>query len=82
MVFNSVITTAGSPSVPVSSFTEPFTIRVHTDSLEGSSAPAEVSNRGFCLNFVQQPCTSSVGWIYWNRTFSKSLSIRLFIWVY
>ena len=42
-------------------FMKPFLISVHTDSLEGSSAPAESNNRGFCLNYVQQPCTASVG---------------------
>lgn len=60
-VFNSATTSSGSPSVPVYSFSKPFHIYVHTDSLEGSSSPAESSNRGFCLNFVQQPCTSSTG---------------------
>jgi len=61
MVFNSATTVANSPNVPVYSFSKPFNIFVHTDSLEGSSSPAEANNRGFCLNFVQQPCTASTG---------------------
>ncbi|XP_059094264.1 uncharacterized protein LOC131889223 isoform X1 [Tigriopus californicus] len=61
MVFNSVTTAAGSPSVPVNSFVKPFNINVHTDGLEGTSTPAQTSNRGFCLNYVQQPCTTSNG---------------------
>jgi len=61
MVFNSVVTASGSSSVPVYSYSKPFNIYVHTDSLEGSSAPVESNNRGFCLNFVQQPCTSTTG---------------------
>ena len=61
MVFNSAQTSAGSPNVPVYSFSKPFSIYVHTDSLEGSSSPPESLNRGFCLNYVQQPCTSSSG---------------------
>jgi len=60
-VFNSATTPNTSPSVPVYSYSKPFNIYVHTDSLEGSSSPAESSNRGFCLNYVQQPCTSSTG---------------------
>jgi len=50
-----------SPNVPVYSYSKPFNIYVHTDSLEGSSSPAESSNRGFCINYVQQPCTSGAG---------------------
>merc|ERR1711953_343802 len=60
-VFNSATTPNTSPNVPVYSYSKPFNIYVHTDSLEGSSSPAESNNRGFCLNYVQQPCTSSVG---------------------
>jgi len=60
-VFNSAQTSSGSPNVPVYSFSKPFHIYVHTDSLEGSSSPPESLNRGFCLNFVQQPCTASTG---------------------
>merc|ERR550532_3154491 len=61
MVFNSAASPGGSASVPVSSYSKPFNIRVHTDSLEGSTTPAESSNRGFCLNYVQQPCNSATG---------------------
>lgn len=60
MVFNSV-TGASSPSVPVTSYSKPFNIRVHTDSLEGTSSPSESANRGFCFNYVQQPCNSATG---------------------
>ena len=42
-------------------YTKPFTIRVHTNGSEGSDSPAESTNRGFCLNYIQQPCTSSTG---------------------
>ena len=59
MVFNSVSTSPGTTSVPVTSYSKPFNIRVHTDSTEGSTTPAEASNRGFCLNYVQQPCKSA-----------------------
>lgn len=60
-VFNSVQTGANTPNVPVYSYSKPFHIYVHTDSVEASSNPPESLNRGFCLNFVQQPCTSSTG---------------------
>ena len=42
-------------------FSKPFQIRVHTDGAEGTSSPAESTNRGFCFNYVQQPCNSSTG---------------------
>ncbi|XP_023335594.1 uncharacterized protein LOC111706787 isoform X2 [Eurytemora carolleeae] len=61
MVFNSATTAANSPNVPVYSYTKPFNIYVHTDSTESSSSPAETNNRGFCLNFIQQPCIASSG---------------------
>merc|ERR1712032_950288 len=61
-VFNSVTTNnPAAGNVPVYSYAKPFHIYVHTDSVEGSSSPPETLNRGFCLNFVQQPCTSSTG---------------------
>ena len=60
MVFNSV-QGANSPSVPVTSYSKPFQISVHTDGAESSSSPAETNNRGFCFNYVQQPCNSSTG---------------------
>ena len=44
----------------LSGFSKPFNIGVHTDSLEGTSAAADSSNRGFCLNFVQQPCSTVI----------------------
>lgn len=39
----------------VSSFIRPFRLAFHTDSVE---APNDVDNRGFCLDYVQQPCTN------------------------
>jgi hypothetical protein len=44
-----------------SGFAKPFVINVHTNAVEGSGSPADTSNRGFCLNYVEQPCTSSIG---------------------
>ena len=44
-VFNSATTPNTSPNVPVYSYSKPFNIYVHTDSLEGSSSPAESNNR-------------------------------------
>ena len=56
-VFNSVTTNnPAAGNVPVYSYTKPFNIYVHTDSVEGSSFPSETLDRGFCLNFVQQTC--------------------------
>ena len=45
---------------------KPFNINVHTNSAEGTTsttnpAPTDTGNIGFCLNFVQQPCTSTTG---------------------
>ena len=59
-IFNSVGST-GTTSVPVFSYSKPFNLFVHTDSLEASGNPPDSNNRGFCLNFVQQPCTASSG---------------------
>ncbi|XP_066901673.1 uncharacterized protein [Halyomorpha halys] len=39
----------------VYSTVKPFRIVVHTDNVE---APTDVGNTGFCLNYVQQPCTT------------------------
>ncbi|CAL7941194.1 unnamed protein product [Xylocopa violacea] len=36
---------------------KPFRLIFHTDSLE---APNDVGNRGFCLNYIQQPCTTKL----------------------
>merc|ERR1712117_21863 len=44
-VFNSATTPNTASPVPVYSYSKPFNIYVHTDSLEGSSSPAESSNR-------------------------------------
>lgn len=34
----------------------PFRLAFHTDAIE---APLDIDNKGFCLNYVQQPCTNS-----------------------
>ena len=44
-VFNSVQTGANTPNVPVYSYSKPFHIYVHTDSVEASSNPPESLNR-------------------------------------
>ncbi|XP_018377834.1 PREDICTED: uncharacterized protein LOC108770662 [Trachymyrmex cornetzi] len=41
----------------VISTVKPFRLIFHTDSIEG---PSDVGNRGFCLNYVQQPCTTKL----------------------
>ncbi|KAK9496784.1 hypothetical protein O3M35_012977 [Rhynocoris fuscipes] len=41
----------------VFSTVKPFRIIVHTDNVE---APNDMGNRGFCLNYVQQPCTNKL----------------------
>jgi len=33
----------------------PFRLYFHTDGVE---APNDIDNRGFCLDYVQQPCTN------------------------
>lgn len=40
----------------VASNIRPFRLFFHTDNIE---APNDVDNRGFCLEYVQQPCTNS-----------------------
>ncbi|XP_060827251.1 uncharacterized protein LOC132913189 [Bombus pascuorum] len=41
----------------VISTVKPFRLIFHTDSVE---APNDVGNRGFCLNYIQQPCTTKL----------------------
>lgn len=36
----------------------PFRLFFHADAVE---APNDVDNKGFCIDFVQQPCTN--GWL-------------------
>ncbi len=43
----------------ISGYAKPFTIHVHTNAIEGTQSVVESKNRGFCLNYVQQPCTTS-----------------------
>ncbi|KAL1381512.1 hypothetical protein pipiens_013409 [Culex pipiens pipiens] len=52
-VFNAEIS---SVERTVVSTVRPFHLAFHTDSVE---APMDVDNRGFCLDYVQQPCTSN-----------------------
>ena len=42
-------------------YVAPFNIYVHTDSQEGSAADVETMNRGFCLDYIQQPCSTIGG---------------------
>ena len=53
----------GFSSYPFSGFRKPFNIVVHTDSAEGtvSAGDPDTNNRGFCLDFVQQPCGTASG---------------------
>ncbi|XP_061394015.1 uncharacterized protein LOC133329555 [Musca vetustissima] len=39
----------------VQSSVRPFRLYFHTDGIE---APTDIDNRGFCLDYVQQPCTN------------------------
>ncbi|GJQ70913.1 hypothetical protein Trydic_g830 [Trypoxylus dichotomus] len=41
----------------IRSSVKPFRLAFHTDSVE---APTDAGNRGFCLDYVQQPCTNSL----------------------
>ncbi|XP_023314046.1 uncharacterized protein LOC106660253 [Trichogramma pretiosum] len=41
-------------STSIISTVKPFRLVFHTD---GTEAPSDFGNRGFCLNYVQQPCT-------------------------
>lgn len=40
----------------VSSNVRPFRLFFHSDQVE---SPTDLDNRGFCLDYVQQPCTNS-----------------------
>ncbi|PNF30477.1 hypothetical protein B7P43_G12146, partial [Cryptotermes secundus] len=51
--FNTEIST--TPATVISTV-KPFRLTVHTNNVE---APSDVGNRGFCLNYVQQPCTNN-----------------------
>ncbi|KAG5869495.1 hypothetical protein JTB14_013568 [Gonioctena quinquepunctata] len=39
----------------VKSSAKPFILYFHTDGVE---APIDIDNRGFCINYIQQPCSS------------------------
>ncbi|XP_071534346.1 uncharacterized protein [Panulirus ornatus] len=52
---NAIPSTVGG-NVNVFSYVKPFMLVYHTDGTEGSAAPTELNNRGFCLDYVQQPC--------------------------
>ncbi|XP_076057013.1 uncharacterized protein LOC143034597 [Oratosquilla oratoria] len=51
-----VVQSSTAGNVVVYSYIRPFRIVYHTDSAESSSTPSESGNRGFCLDYVQQPC--------------------------
>ncbi|EDV50629.1 uncharacterized protein LOC6544783 [Drosophila erecta] len=46
---------AGMLAKTVQSSVRPFRLYFHTDGVE---APNDIDNRGFCLDYVQQPCTN------------------------
>ncbi|XP_073976186.1 uncharacterized protein [Rhodnius prolixus] len=52
--FSSEVSTTAAT---VYSTVKPFRIVVHTDNIE---APNDMGNKGFCLNYVQQPCTNKL----------------------
>lgn len=52
--FNSEVSTIPST---VYSTVKPFRLAFHTNNVE---APQDMGNRGFCLNYVQQPCTNNL----------------------
>ncbi|XP_014249299.1 uncharacterized protein LOC106666516 [Cimex lectularius] len=52
--FNSEVSTT---QATVYSTVKPFRLVVHTDNVE---APNDIGNKGFCLNYVQQPCTNKL----------------------
>lgn len=48
--------TVGNVPRTVTSSIRPFRLFFHTNSVE---APTDIDNIGFCLDYVQQPCTNS-----------------------
>ena len=48
-----------NPSL-LSGFRRPFNVVVHTNDRE-STTDGDALNRGFCLDFVQQPCSTTSG---------------------
>ena len=63
-VFNSATTPNTSPNVPVYSYSKPFNIYVHTDSLEGSSSPTDSNNRFVWEKLSQEVTLSSQRILY------------------
>ncbi|KAK3923525.1 Septin CDC11, partial [Frankliniella fusca] len=47
----------GTTPTTVFSTVKPFRLAYHTNNVE---APNDSGNRGFCLNYVQQPCTNNL----------------------
>lgn len=39
----------------------PFRLSFHTNAVE---MPNDMGNRGFCLNYIQQPCNANNAWTY------------------
>ena len=44
----------------LSGFRTPFNVVVHTNSIE-TTTDGDTNNRGFCLDYVQQPCSTVTG---------------------
>ena len=42
-------------SILIAGSVRPFRLYFHTDATE---APNDIDNKGFCLDYVQQPCTN------------------------
>ena len=66
LIHRSVVVGAANFDRSISGFMKPFNIYVHTNSAESTSSttnptPTDTGNIGFCLNYVQQPCTSTTG---------------------
>ncbi|KDR14260.1 hypothetical protein L798_10568 [Zootermopsis nevadensis] len=49
-------TEISTTAATVFSTVKPFRLTVHTNNIE---APSDAGNRGFCLNYVQQPCSNN-----------------------
>lgn len=41
---------------PISGSIRPFRLAFHTDAVEAENN--DIDNKGFCLDYVQQPCTN------------------------
>lgn len=57
----------------ISASVRPFRLFFHADAVE---APNDVDNKGFCIDFVQQPCTN--GWLEIEGNKTKKEKNQLF----